>query len=92
MLFDSGTEPYSYLEDNTATNTSAVLLPLNTPVSVSTTSGFNYSFTTLAIDNLAYVENPKYSGSDISVLSLDYFLNNSYLIDFADNKLGLKSN
>ena len=92
MLFDSGTEPYSYLEDNTATNTSAVLLPSNTPVSVSTTSGFNYSFTTLAIDNLAYVENPKYSGSDISVLSLDFFLNNSYLIDFTDNKLGLKSN
>ncbi len=92
VLFDSGTEPYSYLEDNTATNSTALLLPSNTSVSVSTNTGFRYSFTTMSMDNLAYVENPKYSGSDISVLSLDYFLNNSFLIDFTDHKLGLKSN
>lgn len=92
VLFDTGTEPYSYLEDKTATNTTALLLPAATSISIATNSGFTYSFTTAADNNLTYVENPKYSGSDVTVLSLNFFTNNAYLIDFESHQLGVKSN
>ncbi len=90
-VFDTGTEPYSYFEDQTATN-KITLLPTGTAVSVSTSTGFNYSFNTTATDYLTYVESTNYSGSDVSIISLEYFLNNEYLLDYADHKLGLKNN
>jgi hypothetical protein len=92
VLFDTGTEPYSYLQDPNATSSIALLSP-STPVSVALTgSAFNYSYTTSTTENLTYVENTKDSGTDVSVISLEFFLNNEYLIDFTDNKLGLKNN
>jgi hypothetical protein len=91
VLFDTGTEPYSYLEDPNAASSEA-MLAANTPISIALTSGFNYSFTTSSTDNLTYVENTTASGTDISVISLEFFLNNEYMIDFTDNKLGLKNN
>jgi len=90
LLFDSGTEPYSYIEDKTATGLS--LLPTNTPVSVLLASGFTYNYTTTAKDNLTYIENPTTSGADISIISLEYFLTGEYMINFASNTLGLKNN
>ncbi|MGN6638250.1 MAG: hypothetical protein ACTHJ8_05005 [Mucilaginibacter sp.] len=92
VLFDTGTEPYNYLEDKTYTDSVAKLLPVNTSVSFALNSGFNYSFTTSATDYLTYIENPKYSGADVSILSLEFFLNNEYLIDFDNHKLGVKNN
>jgi len=91
IVFDTGTEPDSFIEDPTFSGSTTLLQP-NTPVTVATTSGFNYSYTTSAADNLTYVENPNTSGGDVSVMSLEFFLTNSYLLDYADNKLGLKSN
>lgn len=91
-IFDTGTEPYSYIQDPTAGNT-AVLLPDNTTVSfTSTPGGFNYSYATSANDNITYVENPSQSGSNVTVMSLEFFLNNEYMIDYYDHKLGLKNN
>jgi hypothetical protein len=90
-IFDTGTEPYSYLEDPTAPNIST-LLPSKTPVSIATNSGFNYSYTTSDGDNLTYVENPRTSGGTVSVLSLEFFLNNEYMLDYTNHKLGLKNN
>lgn len=92
VLFDTGTEPYSYIEDPAATAAS-VLLSAGANVSVTVTnSSFNYSYTTSATDNLTYVENSGQSGSTISVISLDFFLSNSYLLDFTNHQLGLKNN
>lgn len=92
VIFDTGTEPYSYLEDPTGASTTT-LLPTSTAVSVATTgSGFNYSFTTSATDNLTYIENPSTSGSHESIISLEFFLTNEYMLDFTDHKLGLKNN
>lgn len=92
VIFDTGTEPYSYLQDPTAGNT-AVLLPVNTPVSLTTTpGGFTYSYATSADDNITYVENPTQSGSTVSVMSLEFFLTNEFLLDYYDHKLGLKNN
>ena len=33
-----------------------------------------------------------FTGSDISVLSLNFFVNNAYLIDFENHRLGVKNN
>lgn len=90
-IFDTGTEPYSYFEDPTATSKVA-LLPTGTAVSVTTGDSFKYNYTVSATDNLTYVENTNYSGSDVSIISLEYFLNNEYLLNYADHKLGLKNN
>ncbi|MBV8390335.1 MAG: hypothetical protein JO080_11095 [Mucilaginibacter sp.] len=91
-IFDTGTEPYSYIEDSTAGST-AVLLPNNTSVSLtSTPGGFTYSYATSASDNLTYVENPTQSQSNVSVMSLEFFLNNGFMLDYYDHKLGLKNN
>ncbi|GAC1309674.1 MAG: hypothetical protein NVSMB24_25550 [Mucilaginibacter sp.] len=91
VIYDTGTEPYSYLQDPNGPN-SLTLLPVNTPVTVSATYGFNYAFTTTANDNLTYVENSKTSGSTVSIISLEFFLNNEYMLDFANHQLGLKNN
>ena len=90
-IFDTGTEPYSYIEDTSAADT-ALLLPKSSGVSLSSTPGFSYSYTISATDNLTYVENPSSSKSNVSVISLEFFLNNEYLLDFIDHKLGLKNN
>ncbi len=90
VIYDTGTEPYSYLQDPNATGP-LTLLPNGTAVSVSS-SGFNYAFTTSSSENLTYVENSKTSGSDISIISLEFFLNNEYMLDFANHQLGLKNN
>ncbi|OKS89370.1 hypothetical protein [Mucilaginibacter polytrichastri] len=90
-VFDTGTEPYTYLEDPTATSKVA-LLPTGTSVAITTGVGFNYNYSVSAADNLTYVENSTSSGSDISIISLAYFLNNEYLLDYTDHKLGLKNN
>ncbi len=92
VLFDTGTEPYSYLQDPSA-GTNPVLLSSGSNVSISLTNAtFQYSYTTSNNDNLTYIENPTNSGSVVSVVSLDFFENNSYLLDFQNNQLGLKSN
>jgi hypothetical protein len=92
LIFDTGTEPYSYIEDPTSANRAATLLPQNTALTVATSSGYNYAYTTSASDNLTYIENTATSGTDVSIISLEYFLNNEYMVDFADHKLGLKNN
>lgn len=91
MIFDTGTEPYNYFQDPTATKNIA-LLSANTAVSITTNNSFNYSFTTTSTDYLTYVEKTSYSGSDISIVSLEYFLDNEYLLDFDNHKMGLKNN
>lgn len=90
VIFDTGTEPYSYLQDPTGPTTTT-LLPVSTAVSVAANSGFNYSFTTSAADNLTYVENPSTSGTHVSIISIEFFLTNEYMLDFTDHKLGLKN-
>jgi hypothetical protein len=91
VIYDTGTEPYSYLQDPTGP-TALTLLPVNTPVTVSANYGFNYAFTTTAKENLTYVENSKSSGSGVSIISLEFFLNNEYMLDFTNHQLGLKNN
>ncbi len=91
VIFDTGTEPYSYLQDPTF-NGNPTLLPSNTTVNITAPIGFSYQYTTTNTSNLTYVENPNTSGGRVSIISLSYFINNEYLLDYTDNKLGLKLN
>jgi hypothetical protein len=91
VIFDTGTEPYTYIEDKTAVD-SLTQLPQNVSVQVATGSGFNYSYTTTPTENLTFVENPTTTGGSVSIISLEYFLNNEYMLDYTDHKLGLKNN
>ncbi|MFI5139771.1 MAG: hypothetical protein ACHQIM_18255, partial [Sphingobacteriales bacterium] len=91
MLFDTGTDPFSYIEDPNFTG-SITQLPAGTAITVGTTFGFSYNYTTSTVDNLTDVENPTTSGGTLSILGLEFFLNNEFMLDFANHKLGLKSN
>jgi len=93
VIYDSGTDPYNYIESNSATKNTTTQLPTGVAVAVkSTGTSFEYPFTTSATDYITYVENPSSSGTNVSILSLEYFLDNGYLIDYPDHKLGLKNN
>ena len=90
-VFDTGTEPYSYIEDGSFVG-NTTLLPVNTAITVAATSGFTYAYKVTNSDNLTYVENPNTSGGSVSVIGLSFFQNNSYMLDYTDHKLGLKNN
>ncbi len=91
MIFDTGTDPYNYIEDSAAADT-ATLLPHNSPVSLAADGGYNYSYTATDADNLTYVENPKQSQTTVSVMGLEFFLTNEFLFDFTNHQFGLKNN
>jgi hypothetical protein len=91
MIFDTGTDPYNYIEDSAAADTST-LLPNNSPVSLAANGGYTYSYTTTDTDNLTYVENPKQSQTSLSVMGLEFFLTNEFLFDFTNHQFGLKNN
>lgn len=94
VLFDTGTDPYTYLEDPKAART-VTQLPSGTSVKItgtSTAAGFSYNYTTTPTENLTYLENPNTSTVPITIVSLEFFLTNEYMLDFTDHKIGLKAN
>ena len=91
ILFDTGTEPYSYFEDKNAKK-NVTQLADSTQVTVHLSSGFDYGFTTTHTENLTYIENPNFTGGNVSIFSLEFFLNNEYLMDFTNHRVGLKNN
>ncbi len=89
-LFDTGTEPYSYIQDTDPKVTGISLLPVNTAVSITTASGFRYAYNTSATENLTYVEGQSEGGS-FTIFGLEFFLKNEYLLDYTNHQLGLKN-
>jgi hypothetical protein len=90
VIFDTGTDPYNYIPDKTAT-ASILLLQPGQPVSLATTSGFKYNYTTSATGNLTYIENPVTSGASFSIMGLSFFLNNDYLLDYTHHQMGFRN-
>jgi len=91
IVYDSGTSGYNYIEDNNAAKTTVTLAQGST-VTATLNTGFNYNFTVAPTEYLTYVENPSVSETNVSIFSIDYFINNEYMLDYTDNKLGLKNN
>jgi hypothetical protein len=91
MIFDSGTSPYTIIEDPDWP-TGPGLLDKNAYISATISSQFNYSYVVTATDNLTIVENPASSGSNLCIFGIDFFLNNEYMLDLTNYQIGLKNN
>lgn len=89
MLFDTGTPSTHIIEDPAAaTNTAA--LPANSPVSITTGQGFGYQYTTASNYNFTTVQNPSYSHDSRTIFSINFFIDNEFLIDYTNHRIGLK--
>ncbi|MDB5031650.1 hypothetical protein [Mucilaginibacter sp.] len=91
ILFDTGTPTTSIIENSAAT-ANVANLPINTVVSFTTSQGFNYQYTVTSTANATEVENPSYSLDTRTIFSIDFFLNNEYLLDYTNHRIGLKNN
>jgi hypothetical protein len=91
ILFDSGTNFGSIIDDPNYTGTAAQQLNPNTSVNVTTNSGFKYIFTVTNSTNLSFVEQAT-NGISQSILGIEYFFKNEYLLDLTNHQIGLKNN
>jgi len=89
LLFDTGDPAITYLADPTA-SASVTTLPAGTPVSLTTTNGFTYQYTTSTSSNLTQVI--KTTTDPRSIFSIDFFVKNQYLLDYQNHRIGLKNN
>ena len=81
ILFDTGTDPYSYFEDQNAKSEYNTTARQYARYHCTLVREFNYEFTTTPTENLTYIENPKfYNRSNVSIFSMEFFLNNEYLM------------
>ncbi len=91
VLFDTGTPSVTLIEDPKAT-AGIGSLPINSVVKVVTNQGFTYQYNTAANSNLTSIQNPNNTGDYRTILSLDFFINNEFLTDYTNHKIGLKNN
>jgi hypothetical protein len=90
FLFDTGTPSVSTIEDKLAV--AAVSLPTNTTVTLKTNQGFTYTYVTSSTGNLTQVANPNTTQDYRTIFSLDFFIKNEYLTNYASRVIGLKNN
>jgi len=91
VLFDTGTQAVSTIENKLAA-AGIYTLPANTNVTVTTASGFDYSYTTSTADDITQVSNPSYSGDPRAIFSINFFTENQYLVNYSTHQIGLKNN
>jgi hypothetical protein len=90
LLFDTGTPAFANIEDPNAT-TNQTTLPSNSSVTITTTSGFSYQYTTTSDYNLTQVLNPSYTHDPRTIFSIDFFADNQFLLDYTNHQIGLKN-
>jgi hypothetical protein len=90
ILFDTGTPSVTTIEDKTATAIGN--LPANSVVTITTTKGFTYTYTTASAANLTQIQNPNNTNDSRTIFSLDFFIANEYLTDYTNHQIGLKNN
>lgn len=91
VLFDTGTSSVTVIEDKNAMSTIGPL-PVNSTVTITTSQGFVYTYTTNSTSNLTKIQNPNLSGDTRTIFSLDFFQHNEYLTDYTNHQIGLKNN
>jgi len=91
VLFDTGTPAVSTIENGGATATINAL-PANTNVTITTASGFAYSYTTGTAEDITQVANPSYTSDARAVFSINFFTENQYLLNYSTHQIGLKNN
>ncbi len=91
LLFDTGTNFSSIIDDPNFTGTGFSQISPNSSVTVSTNSGFNYNFTVTSSTNLSFVEAAT-NGFSQSIMGIEYFFKNEFLCDLKNHQIGLKNN
>ena len=91
LLFDTGTPSVSTIENSTATSNESTL-PVNTKVTITTNQGFTYSYTTAMAHNVTQVARPSFTLDPRTIFGIDFFINNEYLMDYSNHRIGLKNN
>jgi hypothetical protein len=91
ILFDTGTPAISTIE-NSGASSNLASLPANTPITLTTSSGFTYSYTTSSADNITQVAKPSYTGDPRTIFSINFFNDNQFLMDYTGHEIGLKNN
>jgi hypothetical protein len=91
VLFDTGTPAISTIENNSATSNISSL-PAKTVVTITTGNGFSYQYTTTDKNNLTQVARPSYTLDPRTIFSIDFFVDNEFLMDYKNHKIGLKNN
>lgn len=91
VLFDTGTPAISTIANSNATSNLAAL-PAGTPVTLTTSNGFTYSYTTSSADDLTQVAKPSYTGDPRTIFSINFFTENQFLMDYTGHEIGLKNN
>lgn len=91
VLFDTGTPAISIIEDPGA-GSNEVNIPAGTDVTITTSSGFKYSYTTASADDLTEAANPSYTGDPRTIFSINFFTDNAFLTNYQSHIIGLKNN
>ncbi|HVW97177.1 MAG TPA: hypothetical protein VHA56_14495 [Mucilaginibacter sp.] len=90
LLFDTGTPAYANIEDPNAT-ANQTMLPANSTVTITTSAGFTYQYTTTSDYNLTQIDNPSYTHDPRTIFSIDFFNDNQFLLDYTNHQIGLKN-
>jgi hypothetical protein len=91
ILLDTGTPNISILENPSATS-NITTLAANSTVKFTTSQGFSYSYNVVSNYNNTVVERTSYSQDTRTIFSIDFFVNNEYMMDYSGHRLGLKNN
>jgi hypothetical protein len=90
ILFDTGT-PSTHIIENQAAASNSAALPANTTVAITTGQGFSYQYSTASNYNFTTVQKPSYSGDTRTIFSINFFLDNEFLLDYTNHRIGLKN-
>jgi hypothetical protein len=90
ILFDTGT-PSTHIIENPAATSNTAALPASTNVGITTGQGFGYNYVTASNYNFTTVQNPSYSHDNRTILSINFFLENEFLLDYTNHRIGLKN-
>jgi len=91
VLFDTGTPAISTIENPNAKN-NIIQLPNNTSVTLTTNNGFTYSYNTTSTNNLTQIAKPSFTGDPRTIFSINFFVDNEFLINYQTHEIGLKNN
>ncbi|MBC7399942.1 MAG: hypothetical protein H7289_08350 [Mucilaginibacter sp.] len=89
ILFDTGT-PSTHIIENQAATSNTAALPAGTAVGIITSQGFGYNYSTSNTYNFTTVQKPSYSGDNRTIFSINFFIDNEFLIDYTNHRIGLK--
>jgi hypothetical protein len=90
VLFDTGTPAISTIENPNAAN-NLVQLPANTPVTLTTNNGFTYNYSTSKSNNLTQIADPSFTGDPRTIFSINFFVDNEFLMNYQTHEIGLKN-